>query len=471
MPAQKIELVSESFQELATKIFPELWLPNSRRQIPGQRFVPFLGAGASLPPASSDPGARFTGFPEKAKIEAVLAELNLSEPRQNKRERMIVQFSLALAYLMVARSRQIGTAAIDIRAELLRDAFPPSAAKLADFFARVAGHRSLQPAVTSLMENWPEDWDEPKQEPEHEEWMKELEEEFKLLVESARLWGVNDALTSIAARYEVTHGRKDLWHDLADIFKDKKSPTKTHLLIADAARHHLTLAKQYLDVARQNRLDVSAIVPHARYLIITTNYDRLIEEALGADTPWVVLYVKRPTGQAVDHVSFRFSDYFWAKKAGLERGNSDKAVKGFNLEVDEPIVVIFKVHGCLHPEDTFDNDSVIITDFDYEDYIARMGISGELMVPSAVSALMNERSFLFMGYSLSDWNVRTILTTLIRKRIEGSTSRDHAVMKETTTSADAYCERRGIAIVPTTLDSFADEIQKRRPPPPAYPID
>jgi hypothetical protein len=106
-----------------------------------------------------------------------------------------------------------------------------------------------------------------------------------------------------------------------------------------------------------------------------------------------------------------------------------------------------------------DDDSVVITDFDYEDYIARMGRFG-FMVPRGIGDLMNDRRFLFMGYSLSDWNIRTILTSLMRRRSEGS-GRDRAVMKELSASARAYCERRNIEVVQTSLDEFASGISEQ----------
>jgi len=143
-----------------------------------------------------------------------------------------------------------------------------------------------------------------------------------------------------------------------------------------------------------------------------------------------------------------------------------KSPKEFYLDVDKPMVVIFKVHGCLFRENKFEDDSVIITDFDYEDYIANMGQAAKLVVPTAAGLLMHGRSFLFLGYSLSDWNIRTIMTALMRKRAEGESGRDYAVMKGISKSAEAYCTRRNITIIRTDLEDFGQEIQKRKPTPP-----
>ena len=122
--------------------------------------------------------------------------------------------------------------------------------------------------------------------------------------------------------------------------------------------------------------------------------------------------------------------------------------------------MIFKIHGSLHPDNTAEEDSVVITDFDYEDYIAEMGKHGQLVVPTAASGLMHNKSFLFLGYSLADWNIRRILTTLIRRRAEGKGGKDYAVMKEVYTSASAYCKRRNINVLPMSLNDFYDEVDR-----------
>lgn len=461
--AQPASLLDETpIKALASNLFPERW-------VRPQAIVPFLGAGASLPTPVAEAMHDVTAFPDKAKIEAVLRDLDfppletISGNKKLKRERLILQLAIALAYLMIERARNVSGGEGKLFDKLVEDQYPPSAGKLIDFFVQLSQNSGVQQSVMALMKRWPDDWQEPAQEAERAEWMEDLQSSFKLLIEAARLWGANDPLTTVAAHYETLSDRQRLWNELFLIFKDKHTPTKTHQLVAEAAREHLDLANKRIKAAASNE-DVSALINEAHYLVVTTNYDCLLEEALGPNVPWVALYSKRPaTSQTVCPVSVRFSDYFSSKKNKLTDRHSNQFADKFDLDVDEPLVVIFKIHGSLHPDQKLDDDSVVITDFDYEDYLARMGEAGHNVVPSSVGLLLHHRSFLFMGYSLSDWNIRTILTTLMRKRAEGQTSPDHAVMQEISKSAEAYCRRRKIEILPMTLDAFADAIQKHRP--------
>jgi hypothetical protein len=81
------------------------------------------------------------------------------------------------------------------------------------------------------------------------------------------------------------------------------------------------------------------------------------------------------------------------------------------------------------------------------------------VLPAIVGDLLHKKSFLFMGYSLRDWSIRRILTTLMRKRAEGQTMPDCAQMQAVSTSAEAYCKRRNRQILRTTVDDFADKIR------------
>jgi hypothetical protein len=465
---------------LARNLFPEPW--NGKQYV-----VPFLGAGASLPTAvAGDPTPEVTTspdkpFPAKGQIETVLRDLGfpsldqVGADKKKKRERLIVQFSIALAYLMIERARQLPDQPCELLQELINDPYPPSAGKLIDFFAQLSEHGWVEQAVTPLMRRWPVDWKEPADEATNVEWMRELSQSFKLLIEATSLWGANDPLTTAAAYYETLNPREKLWRQLFDIFKDKRTTTETHKLVAEAASYHLKRVRKDMQTARKRRVDTSGIISEGHYLVVTTNYDCLIEEALGKKVPWVVLYTKltptKQSDQAVPHqantakhrVCVRFSDHFRGIEGRLTDRHSNTFAQEFALQIDEPLVVIFKIHGSLHRDQEPKDDSLVITDFDYEDFLADMGPAGSLVVPGAVGDLMHDKSFLFMGYSLGDWNIRTILTALMRKRAEGEVGPDYAVMEQVSRSANAYCTRRKITILRATLDDFAKNIRANVP--------
>src|SRR5262249_27802138 len=73
--------------------------------------------------------------------------------------------------------------------------------------------------------------------------------------------------------------------------------------------------------------------------------------------------------------------------------------------------LIFKIHGSVR-HDTEAWDSFVITEDDYVDFLARMVES--TAIPPTFYAYFRGKNFLFLGYSLSDWNLRVILRHLSR---------------------------------------------------------
>ena len=77
--------------------------------------------------------------------------------------------------------------------------------------------------------------------------------------------------------------------------------------------------------------------------------------------------------------------------------------------------VIFKMHGSIDKSNT-GNDSYLITEEDYIDFLGRPGGS---YVPPYLSGLMQGKDFLLLGYSLEGWNVRVILRKLMKAAKSG----------------------------------------------------
>src|SRR5207249_2256963 len=77
--------------------------------------------------------------------------------------------------------------------------------------------------------------------------------------------------------------------------------------------------------------------------------------------------------------------------------------------------VIYKMHGSISrdaaqaPRNFFGN--FVITEEDYVAFLSRIS-SAPPVVPSLLRAQFERCSFLFLGYSLEDWNVRVILDSL-----------------------------------------------------------
>jgi hypothetical protein len=117
-------------------------------------------------------------------------------------------------------------------------------------------------------------------------------------------------------------------------------------------------------------------------IIVTTNYDQLLETGLG-------LFNKKP------------SVFVYSSK--LNEPTPDLAT---DPTVERPL--LFKMHGDLDHR-----DSIVITDEDYITFIQRMSDKDALHpVPQTVRYRMQRWWTLFVGYSLSDYNLRLLFRTL-----------------------------------------------------------
>src|SRR5205085_4905736 len=76
--------------------------------------------------------------------------------------------------------------------------------------------------------------------------------------------------------------------------------------------------------------------------------------------------------------------------------------------------VIYKMHGTVWPAaEQWDN--FVITEEDYVEFLSRMTTNISSAVPAQFYQHSRNRSFLFLGYSLRDWNLRVVLRNLRRQ--------------------------------------------------------
>ena len=122
-------------------------------------------------------------------------------------------------------------------------------------------------------------------------------------------------------------------------------------------------------------------------VVITTNYDRLFEDALAdlrpKKTPFVSVY-KRQRHQKSESPAY-----------GSPWGAPQYPI-------------VFKMHG-----DIMEPESIVITDEDYIQFLVRMREPDETQpVPRRVQRSLMENPTLFVGYSLKDYNLRVLLKIL-----------------------------------------------------------
>jgi hypothetical protein len=120
-------------------------------------------------------------------------------------------------------------------------------------------------------------------------------------------------------------------------------------------------------------------------IIVTTNYDQLLETAL------------RSQPDPKDPSVYVYNPQFHELTPKVEPDPS----------VQHPL--LFKMHGDLDHR-----SSIVITDEDYITFIQRMSTSSDDYhpVPGVVRGKMQEWPTLFVGYSLKDYNLRLLFRTL-----------------------------------------------------------
>jgi hypothetical protein len=139
----------------------------------------------------------------------------------------------------------------------------------------------------------------------------------------------------------------------------------------------------------------------ARYpLVVTTNYDDALERAFAAvGEPFdLVVYIAEGDGRG----------RFWHVAPDGRRMQIDRPNKYADLPMTERAVIL-KIHGAVDRANA-DGDSFVVTEDDYLDYLSRADVSN--LLPVSIAARLRKSHYLFLGYSLRDWNTRVILHRL-----------------------------------------------------------
>jgi hypothetical protein len=136
-------------------------------------------------------------------------------------------------------------------------------------------------------------------------------------------------------------------------------------------------------------------------LVITTNYDDLVERAFAErGETYDVVWYEAKRGNLGGKFIHRAPD---GKTTAIERPN-----KYTRLALSERPVLL-KLHGAVDRVDP-KGDSFVVTEDHYIDYLSQGDIGGQ--IPITLRERMADSHFLFMGYSMRDWNLRVILNRI-----------------------------------------------------------
>jgi len=394
-----------------------------------QDMIPFLGAGVSVSDRQEPEAKVSPKYPDDATIEKVAGLVKV-----DGQARLYLEYAIRTAIRMQAWEEANGS--LPSREQLLERLqqcpYPPFAWELSEMFSQVAAYNSMQDRALKAVNT-----KELLTQSRIEQFRTALLPMLKLLALTTDLTGSTDPLTSISSYYESKGDRKDLWTRLFSVVAPKEKPTETHRLIAEAADVHLKTDRIWED-----------------YLIITTNYDSLMETALDErGVPYVVLRRNRNDGK----VYSRFANMTAQDIQELERLNTPCTPEQCSLQEPRHMAVVYKMHGCLHKQLSDNDDGLVISDSDYVEFISNI----QNIIPSHVGRLLGVKQLLFMGYSFSDWNVRSVYEKII-SRTAKSNRRDYAVTRSLSRFEEVYFDKRDIVLILTDLRSFVNGIREQR---------
>jgi hypothetical protein len=195
----------------------------------------------------------------------------------------------------------------------------------------------------------------------------------------------------------VMEGNGPLYEELQQLFSQDYPPTPLHTLLADVPR-----------LLREKGSKTG--LP----LVITTNYDEVLEaafDAAGEPFDLVSYFVERGEQRGKFwHLPDASAHFRQSRAAGSAMDGAPWVlIAQPNTYADFPIrqrTIILKIHGAVNRA-SVEESSFVITEDDYIDYLARMDFANPL--PKKLQELMKYARYLFLGYGLRDWNLRVVL--------------------------------------------------------------
>jgi hypothetical protein len=261
-------------------------------------------------------------------------------------------------------------------------------------------------------------------------------------------------LARIASYYQTCYALRP---DLDDFLKSEIAdpvfnPNPLHYLLARVARHN-------------------------PMLIITTNYDDLLEKAFdnpadgGGAVPYDVLVtpVDDLAYEAVnDQTGPAHAGGIWYRQAGQTTEFERVADSDLPLDISQRSV-IYKIHGSV-PRGNSWTGGYLIAEEDYARFLGRM----EFIVPAAIqshikkknregSAAVRDHSLLFLGYGMRDWNLRLLFEQLRVGRLPSNQEKHFAVLLRPDEMEVSFFKNRNVDVYNCDLNHFVSTVAARLP--------
>ena len=135
------------------------------------------------------------------------------------------------------------------------------------------------------------------------------------------------------------------------------------------------------------------------------------------------------------------------------------------LSSEEGLAILYKMHGSAVsyvPRNDRDEDlagglnSIVVTEQDYIDFLDK---NTTQRLPIQVQKMLQQSQFLFLGYSLVDWNFRLLLHRLRENQV-GEDTKHWACLLHSDPVESVFWQKRGVNIHYVSLDRFLADLKQ-----------
>jgi SIR2-like domain len=237
------------------------------------------------------------------------------------------------------------------------------------------------------------------------------------------------------SQYAVAvNGTGPLYAELRRVFRRDVVPTSVHRFFADLP-----------GLVATRRGDELTEEPYQ--LIVTTNYDDALERAFAdanvdVDVIWYI-------ADGAEHGKF------WHRAPDGETRTIEVPEEYDAISLEERPVIL-KIHGAVDHQDK-SRDSYVITEDHYIDYLTKTDL--KKLVPDTVATKLESSRFLFLGYSMQDWNLRVILHRIWGR--QPLTYRSWAIQRDPSEIERQLWQSRDVDVLDIPLDEYIDELRRR----------
>jgi DNA-binding SARP family transcriptional activator len=237
-----------------------------------------------------------------------------------------------------------------------------------------------------------------------------------------------DTLPRVAQYVAVMKGSGPLYDELHTLLETDLPPTPVHRFFAALP-----------PLLRERG------VPHQ--LIVTTSYDLALERAF------------LDAGEEFDVVSYLAAGRNRGKFCHLAPDGSGTLIEVPNTYATELSLerrtIILKLHGQVGKStDEREWESFVVTEDDYIEYLAQSEVAN--LVPVALGAKLRRSHFLFLGYTMADWNLRLLLHRLWGD--QPLSYRSWAVQPEPMPLEREFWRRRDVDVLEIPLERYVDAL-------------